>query len=439
MNMKKLAWFFSLIAVLSFVDIRAVNFYNRSLNSDSVYVVNKKNDMPVIEKNIHKKRSPASLTKVMTYIVASENIKDAKNENVLVTKEILDMVDPDSSGCKLKEGEEVSVLNLYHCMLICSSGCAAITLANHIGGIENFVNLMNAKAESLGCENTHFVNPDGMYDQNQYSTAYDMYLIVSYAMKNQEFLDIVYKKEYSCFGDERDPIITTNKMIDKKRGGEYYCPYVKGIKTGYLDDAGRCLASYAVKDGESYVSVVMGGPVKDENDRKIEKNMAMIDTKNIYSWAFEKLKFLKCYDKGQPIKEINLGVAWETDKIFLVAQNDVFFTVPKDVKFENLTININCPDSIDAPVEQGDVIGKADIFYNDTRLGEFNLVAASTHKKSFFAFFTKILRSIMYSPLVIFLFVVFLIFSVFYMIVFFRGIKRKKMRSKIKKFPKIKK
>ena len=283
----------------------AANFYQDDLNCDSVYVVGKESNMAVVEKNIDKKRSPASLTKIMTYLVSKEIIKDINNEKVTVKKEVLDQVDPESSGCVLKEGEEFTPCELFHGMLISSSGYAAMVLADYAGtGIENFVNLMNEKARYLGCENTNFANPDGIYNENQYTTARDMYLITREAMKDPLFLDIVNKTEYSMFGDSRDPIITTNKMIDKKRGGEYYLPYVKGIKTGYVDEAGRCLVSYAEKDNNTYITVAMGGPTKDENGNYIDKNMAMIDTKNIYLWAFQNLKSVKLFPANFPVKEI---------------------------------------------------------------------------------------------------------------------------------------
>lgn len=414
----------------------AANFYQNDLNCDSVYVVGKESNMAVVEKNIDKKRSPASLTKIMTYLVSKEIIKDINNEKVTVKKEVLDQVDPESSGCVLKEGEEFTPCELFHGMLISSSGYAAMVLADYAGnGIENFVNLMNEKARYLGCENTNFANPDGIYNENQYTTARDMYLITREAMKDPLFLDIVNKTEYSMFGDSRDPIITTNKMIDKKRGGEYYLPYVKGIKTGYVDEAGRCLVSYAEKDNNTYITVAMGGPTKDENGNYIDKNMAMIDTKNIYLWAFQNLKSVKLFPANFPVKEIKLGLVKSSDKLLLSPQNDFYLNLPSNVSKDDISISCDVPESIDAPIEAGKVLGRAYVYYKGERVGSFNLISTQTFKKNYFLLVARWLDSIFSSPIFIFLVTAFAVFVILYVRLCVIRYKNKKKRNKIKKFP----
>ena len=419
--------------------IFAANFYQDELNCDSIYVVGKESNMAVVEKNIDKKRSPASLTKIMTYLVSKEIIKDINNEKVTVKKEILDKVDPESSGCVLKEGEEFTPCELFHGMLISSSGYAAMVLADYAGnGIENFVNLMNEKARYLGCENTNFANPDGIYNEAQYTTARDMYLITREAMKDPLFLDIVNKIEYNMFGDGRDPIITTNKMIDKKRGGEYYLSYVKGIKTGYVDEAGRCLISYAEKDNNTYITVAMGGPTKDENGNYIDKNMAMVDTKNIYLWAFQNLKKVKLFPSNFPVKEIKLGLVKSSDQLLLSPQSDFYLDLPTGVSKDDISINFDVPESIDAPIEAGKILGKAYVFYKDERVGSFNLISTQTFKKNYFLLILRWLDSIFLSPIFMFLVVILGVFVILYIRVCFVKYKSKKRRNKIKNFKKYK-
>ena len=414
----------------------AANFYQDELNCDSVYVVGKESNMAVVEKNIDKKRSPASLTKIMTYLVCKEIIKDINNEKVTVKKEILDKVDPESSGCVLKEGEIFTPNELFHGMLISSSGYAAMVLADYAGnGIENFVNLMNEKARCLGCENTNFANPDGIYNENQYTTARDMYLITREAMKDPLFLDIVNKTEYSMFGDSRDPIITTNKMIDKKRGGEYYLSYVKGIKTGYVNEAGRCLISYAEKDNSSYITIAMGGPTKDENGNYINKNMAMIDTKNIYLWAFQNLRSVKLFPSNFPVKEIKLGLVKSSDKLLLSPQSDFYLDLPSGVSKDDISVECDVPEAVDAPIEAGKVLGKAHVFYKGEQVGAFNLISTQTFKKSYFLLMLRWLDSIFSSPIFIFFVTVFVVFLILYVRVCFVRYKNRKKKNKIKKFP----
>lgn len=415
----------------------AVMLYDKELNSASALVVDMNTDAPIVEKNINERRSPASLTKIMTFIVAYESAKDINKTKVKVRQEVLDQVDPESSGVKLKNGEELSLSDLFKAMLISSSGYAAKVIADYCGGgdISNFVNKMNEKAQLVGCQNTHFANPDGFYDADQYSTALDIYKITRYAMNIPGFLNIVSKSECNIFGDERDPVITTNSMMDPKRGGSYYYPYVKGIKTGYVEEAGRCLVSYAQKGKSSYISVVMGGPVKDDNGNKIEKNMAMVDTKNIYIWAFDELKPVKLYSKNTPIDEIPIELVWNHDKLLLLPEVDFSPSLPTNFNQKDISLKVNIPEKIEAPISCGDVVGNADVFYKGQKIGSFNVVSSSTFKKSYFLVVLRFLRRLFRNPIFIVVFSLFSILLVLYLLLLIRANRIRKRREKIKRFP----
>lgn len=416
--------------------VSSFNFYEENLNSDSVYMINLDTEIPVVEKNIYKKRSPASLTKIMTFIVTYENSKniDRDKTKVTVSKEVLDMVDPESSGSKLKVGDEISIIDLLHCMMISSSGYAAVVLADYIGGnVENFVKMMNDKLIELGCDNTHFENPDGIYNENQYATAVDMSKIALYAMKNPDFLDIVSKSEYYMFGDERDPVITTNHIIDKKRGGKYYSPYVKGIKTGYIDDAGRCLISYASKDGYNYLSVVMGGPTKDESGNKISDNMAMIDTLNLYNWAFDNLKRIRVYDSNFPLTEINLEFVFGRDKLLLSSNENFDVILPKTASRQDISFEFDVPETIEAPITKDQKIGTAYAIYLGQKVGAFDIASSSSFKKSYTLVIFKFFENIFSSKIFIFIVVLFTLMLLLYIsYVIKHNIKRNKKNNVIK-------
>lgn len=432
----KLIFCATLSFILTFGGVFAISFYNEPLNSESVYVVNENTDLPVIEKNIHQKRSPASLTKIMTFIVAYENVPNVADTKVHVRQEVLDLVDPDSSGVNLKPDEEISVLDLMHCILICSSGCAANVLADYVGegDIHNFVHKMNAKAEEIGCENTHFENPDGIYAENQYSTAFDMYKITQYARNIPTFNTITSMCEYSCFGDERDPIRTTNLTMDSRRGGIYYCPYVKGIKTGYTKEAGKCLISRSESAGMSYVSVVMGGPVEDEDGKRVENNLAMIDTKNIYNWVYKNLRFEKLYPKDFPVVETSLKYVWGADKLLLRPEKDFFAVIPSDFKKEYITIKTQIPEYVEAPVKEGDVLGSAEVFYKNERLGSFKLVSPKTYKLNLFVKFFDFCKKLFTNPIFMILFFIIIGFAVLYITAMLQAARRRRRRRKVRRF-----
>jgi D-alanyl-D-alanine carboxypeptidase len=366
----------------------AFSFYNGDeIKTDSVLLVNTDTQLPVFEKNPEKRRSMASLTKIMTYIIVLENVKDLKGEKVKVKKQVLSLVDEDSSIVGLKENDELTVFDLLHCLMIKSGNDAALVLADYVGknSIDNFVNMMNTKTQELGCTDTHFVNADGMFNENHYSTAKDMYKITSYAMKLPYFMEICGKTRYKVFDDERSILRTTNKMMEPGER-EYYYPYVKGIKTGWHSEAGRCLISYATKDSVSYICVAMGGPETDINGDKIKENFAMLDTKKLYTWAFENLALKTMVNKDAPLGQVKLKYSWGKDKIILSPGIAVRMIVPKDLEFSNLDVEYVLPDFINAPVEAGDLVGTAKLKYDNNLLLETNLVSSETAQFNFFAF-----------------------------------------------------
>lgn len=408
------------------------------LRSESVYIVNENTGKVILNKNGDIKRSPASLTKIVTFLVVYESVSNIAETKVRVRQEVLDLVDPDSSGVHLKAGEEISVLDLMHCMLICSSGYAANVLADYVGegNIQNFVQKMNEKVLEIGCEDTHFENADGMHSENQYSTALDMYKITQYARNIPTFNTITSMCEYSCFGDERDPIITTNYTMDVKRGGGYYSPYVKGIKTGYTKEAGRCLISRGESCGVSYIAVVMGGPVEDENGNPILKNWAMIDTKKIYNWVYKNLRLEKLYPKDFPVAEIPLKYVWGADKLLLRPEKDFLAVIPADFKKEDITIKTQIPEYIKAPVKEGDILGNAEVFYKGERLGSFKIVSAKTYKRNLFVQFFDFLKKLFSNPIFIILFVIVLVFALFYLAAMVKAARRRRYRRKVRRFRK---
>lgn len=414
----------------------AINLYGESLGCESVYVVNENTKVPVIEKNIHQQRSPASLTKIMTFIVAYENVNNVAKEKVKVRQEVLDKVDPESSGVCLKADEEISVIDLMHCILICSSGYAANVLADYVGGgdMQSFVDKMNAKALEIGCENTNFVNPDGIHDENQYTTAFDMYKITEYARNIPMFNSITSMCEYRCFGDERDPIITTNLTMDRKRGSEYYCPYVRGIKTGYTQEAGRCLVSCAENNGVNYVAVVMGGYADDTNGNSAEKNKAMLDTKNIYTWIYKNLRVEKFYPKDIPLAETALRYVWGNDKLLLYPEKDFYSVVPSDFNKENISVKLQVPEKVEAPVKEGDILGGAEVFYLGEKIGDIHLISVKSYKMSLFVRMLDFVKGIVLNPVFLAVFGIFLILVLLYFRACVRRERARRHRAKVRKF-----
>lgn len=411
--------------------VLSYTFYNdEDITTNSVLFVNENTGTTIFEKNADKKVGVASLTKIMTYIIVAESINDLKRTKILVKPEVLRMVDPDSSLCGLKSGDELTVFDLLHCLMICSGNDSAYVLADYVGdgSVSNFIEMMNSKANDLKCYNTHFVTPDGLAGEDHYSTAWDMYSITKYAINLPYFMEICGKKEYKVFNDDRKSIKTTNKMLNPAEK-DYYYPYVKGIKTGYLDEVGRCFISLATKGDTSYICVAIGGAESDINSDGVKKNMAMLETKKLYTWAFENLEVKTFLSRNHPLGQTNLKYAWKKDRLILSPQDDIRGVVPKGITLSDMNIEFSIPDLVKAPVEKGDVIGSAKIKYKDENFKDIVLVSGEHVSVSKLMFIIENLKSIIFSKwtlIILFLLSTYLLFT----IVFNKYHKNKKVKNK---------
>ena len=368
----------------------AISFSNKvDVKSESALVVSMDSGQTVYEKDPDSKRYPASTTKIMTYIVAVENIDDIKNTRVEIKKNVLDKLkNTDSSTADLSSfiGKKVKVIDLLYGMMVPSGNDAALVLADYVGegDVSKFVDMMNDKAEELECENTHFTNPDGLHDPDHYTTARDLYLISKYALTLPYFEQISNTTEYTIEGAE-DPLITTNYLIDEDRGGDYYYQYAQGIKTGTTDEAGHCLVTMGVADGNSFIAVLLNSPIKDPDEYG-----TMYDAADLFRWALTSFETGRVLSAETPICEVHVNEAMENSDLMLVPEKNVNAVVPKDFKKSEIEVVPDIPSSIEAPVEKGDIVGKAKIYYKGKQvdkkqqIGEVNLVASDSVERSGF-------------------------------------------------------
>ncbi len=353
--------------------------------TSAVYVENLDTDTVVLDKASEQKMYPASTTKIMTYIVVAENVSDFENTMVKIDEDVLADMDPESSVMGLLDhiGEEFSVLDLLYGLMLPSGNDAALVLARYVGeSIDGFADMMNKKAETLGCKNTHFVNPNGLFDENHYTTARDMAVITKYAMTLDRFKEITNTKSYMPKGFS-EPIETTNYMIDSSQeGGKYYYEYAKGIKTGYTAEAGKCLVSTAQRDGYTYLCVALGADYSEVE----QINYAMLDSAEIYDWAFNNLSYQTLYSKDEAIKSVAVDYTLGNKTTDIVAQSDIKTLLNNSYDKLLLTYNIECEDKVAAPIKKGDVLGKLTIYYDNEEVGSANLVASEDIKRSFLVY-----------------------------------------------------
>lgn len=440
---KKLVFVISLVLILlislsSFTAFAAVDYGCKVKTvSDTVLLVNMDTDTVVYDKDASVRRYPASTTKIMTFIIASENIDDIDNTRIEIKQSVLDELNGTGSslsGLSNHVGDKMTVKDLLYCLLVSSGNDAAMVLADYIGGgnIQNFVDKMNAKAKELGCTDTHFMNPHGLHDPNHYTTAYDLYKIAEYALTLPHFSEITNTTTYYCEGDDY-PIVTTNYLIDQNRGGDYYYMYAQGIKTGTTDEAGRCLVTTAIADGYAYMCICLHAPY-DENSSEIG---TMRDAKQLFRWALLDLQLQSIKSKQTPICEQKINFAWNKESIRLVPETDIFAILPKDVSQTDITITPEIAKSVDTPIKQGDVLGTATVSYKGQEIKKINLVANESVERSQLLYTMDVIKNIVLSYW--FLIALVLIIALFVLYLFVTSLygKRSGRNKKVKRYRKL--
>ena len=303
-------------------------------------------------------RFPASTTKIMTALVALQFCDDL-DAVLTVSESAVAFDDEKAERVPFKAGEQITLRTALYGLLVKSGNDAANVIAEYVAGdVPSFVNLMNQTAAAIGCTSTNFVNPHGLHDASHVTTARDLYKIIKHAMTLPHFTEITSQTRYTIpptnKSENARTLVTTNYMINKNSPRpEYYYQYAKGIKTGSHDEAGHCLASTAIKGGYTYLCIALGSPSVDAEGNYIAENGAMIDSKALYEWAFDNLELKTIVSREQVMKEIKLELAWNKDTILLTPGQEFSTIMPENVEASSVTITVDVPESITAPVQAG--------------------------------------------------------------------------------------
>ena len=358
-----------------------------NLSAGASICVNAETGEIIHEKNAKEKMYPASTTKIMTALLVLENCEDLSETVTMVKDDFADVANGASSA-GLQLGETVTVEDLLYCMLLPSGNEAANALARYIGGdVASFAEMMNDCADKLGFVNTHFVNPNGLHDDDHYTCAYDLYLIAQAAMQFESFQTIVNtaQKKLSATNLQEERIVyTTNELILSRWSPQYY-DYCYGIKTGHTTPAGYCLVSFANnKDvGLSYYSVVLGCPFDDE----AAAAGSFVETKKLFQWAFSKYSMKTAAVSGDAITERKVRLGKDKDAVTLVTSEDVSVLIPRDADVSMLDVTVEAEDSYDAPIAAGDKLGTVTYSYHGKELASTDLVALTGIERSQLLFF----------------------------------------------------
>lgn len=344
------------------------------LNSRAAILIDANTGTVLYEKNAHEKLYPASITKVLTgYIACSEGNLD---DTLTVSQTAYDGMGEGGSSIGLVPGEQVNFRDGMYGVMLESANEVCMAIAEHMSGtVEAFVEKMNETAAAIGCTESHFANPHGFHDDNHYTTCYDMALITKQAITNEDFNQIWGTISYQIPATNMNVTRYLNnkdKMIAPT--SEYYYPDLLGGKTGFTDEAGNTLVSYAERNGASLISVVM---------KADGYNNSYTDSANLLDYGFsvynERSTIFKASDYSSTANVIQTykDKTYELGTVGIGAASDVDMALPEFMTADKITVTTNVDENLTAPVSINDIVGSIDIYYEDTLLDSVDAIATT--------------------------------------------------------------
>ena len=337
----------------------------------------------IFAQNEHQEMFPASLTKIITSLLVVEAVDRGDltlDQPITATHSALttDLSD-DGSTADIKEGEVMTLEQYLSCVLVVSANEACNVLAETVAGsVGDFVDQMNQRAKELGCKDTHFVNTTGLHDPQHYTSAWDLYLITREALTHKDFQRICDMGKLSLPAtnlSEPRTYHTTNFLIDTWRSVGYFNRDAHGVKTGHTSDAGYCLVSSATRGSMKLISVVLGGDRVTLPDGEI-RTYSFYDTNLLFNWAFDHFSYRTLLSEDQIIeREVEVALS-KVDHVTIHPAQEVSALLPKDLEPDQLeqTVTLN-KEPVNAPISEGDVLGKLTLSHDGTTYAEVDLLA----------------------------------------------------------------
>lgn len=359
-----------IIFIFCFILIRKDIFASskiQDITSSHIGVYTENNFRTIYEENSTEKVPIASITKIMTAIVCIENIDDLNKTVIVDLPLVKKFYDEDYSVAGLKDKQEISYYDLVATMLLPSGADSAACIGlNVFGDYSKFISAMNEKAKEIGMNNTSFANTIGSDDINNYSTVYDVSLMMKYALNNEDIKKFLTEKEYTI----RDKTITVhNALFQLADIYKLNVSKIIGGKTGMTEDAGYCLASYSEKEGETLICIVLGCEIKRGT------LFHLSDTQKIYEYIDENYTMKNIINKNDIITNLpvyqsskkNVNVVSSDEVKLLMENNDI-------VDDQKVKIEYNGIDMLSSEYKIGDIVGKAKVYYNDLYIKEVDVV-----------------------------------------------------------------
>jgi D-alanyl-D-alanine carboxypeptidase (penicillin-binding protein 5/6) len=386
-NGKRCAWLAVLLAAIFVAGIFAPVAwaapddadYTRKpfITAPSAALVSAATGQVLYEKDADTPMEPASLTKVLTALLAIENMEP--NDKIVVGDAAV-KAGSKGSNIALKKGEELTAEDLIYAMMLSSANDAAVAVAEAMdGSVKKFAERMNAKAAELGAEDSNFVNPTGLSDENHFVTARDMAIITQAAMENETFRNCAKALNYT--------IPETNESNERKlknenklfSGSETISVYkherkikfdgATGVKIGHTESAGYCISASAERNGIELIAVILGA----------RENLHYTDAEELFEYGFHNFEPKKVMKKGEDVSEVTVANGSE-ERVKAVSDRDITALFPANGDNKDLKTEVRAEKSVNAPVKKGDNLGGATVYYKETKIGEVNLLAANDVK-----------------------------------------------------------
>lgn len=342
------------------------------LNAKYALLMDASNGRVLFEKEGYQKVPMASTTKIMTLLITLEN---ANLQDVVTISDYAASM-PDVQ-LNMKTGEQYILSDLVYSLMLESHNDTAVAIAEHVGGsVEGFAALMNEKAKEIGAYDTNFVTPNGLDAEGHYTTAYDLALISSYAIKNETFLDIIQKASHT-FHEQ-----TTGRSFTVNNKDQFLTSYegAIGIKTGFTNDAGYCFVGAAKRDNKTFVSVVLasGWPPN--------KSYKWKDTRELIDYGMNHYNSKEILAEGVTFQEIPVVDSIEGGVIKPYVNDTVSLLVKEDDK---ISFDVKLPVQLNAPVQKGETVGKITIYVNDEKYKVLSLYSNEKKNKITYKYILK--------------------------------------------------
>ncbi|MEG1526330.1 MAG: D-alanyl-D-alanine carboxypeptidase family protein [Erysipelotrichaceae bacterium] len=338
------------------------------------------NDNRVLyEKNADEKTYPASITKIMSALVALEQIKNINQKVVMNDQMFAGLLEADASQAGFKIGETLSLKDLLYGSLLASGGEATNALAiSAAGSIPAFVDLMNQKAKQLGMSQTHFTNPIGLHDDQHYTTCNDLVKLLKAAIKNKDLYTAFCSKSYHTTPTSKNINGLTFKSTLARQIASlnYRADYIKGGKTGFTPEAGMCLASISEKDGTKYLAITT------ENGHDNLKPYNVIDAVHMYEYFFNHYERAVLVRKGEELTRVKVLWNFGTKEFVYNCEKDIDALLEKGIRKEDIKLEYIGNKEVKTPVKKGALLGNVEIKANDKLVKSVEILALDSVDKN---------------------------------------------------------